>query len=518
MLFASLFWPIDGIDFDLIKRVNLIIIIVAIALLAIREMLRRSRYRHTYFVALGALAFFSVVNYTNYFSFHGERVFLHLHDLAHYYLGSKYSGELGYEHLYTAMLRAEAELYDDHFVGLEARDLSTNKLVDIRQLLRRSDEVKDGFDPARWGEFKLDVAFFHQQLGPHWAGVLKDHGYNPTPAWTLVGSLLSNRVAAGSRVGITALALLDPLILMFALIVIGRTFGWEAAAWAVVYFCVIFGATFGWTGGAMLRNLWFGGLILGFCAIRSHRYGLGGGLLALAVAFRIFPLLFTIPLAIKTAQGLVSQWRLPPGHARLWLVFSTVLLSVGLSTLTLPEGWRVWAQFRDRIETQIETISPNIVGLTQILTYQAEAGTVTALEFEYLGEQRKAVHRAQLATVFPVVLFLVMAISLRLRDTEAMALGIPLLLVALNLAGYYFSFLILLCLVHRRSPGQLSALFAAEAVPYSLLLLGQREAVLYTAWSVSLLVLMLVLYGPLLRQLGRRFDSWAMRELSRSRA
>ena len=432
MLIAALSWPIDGIDFDLIKRINLIIIIIAIALLAVREMLDRSRFRRTYFIALGALAIFSVVNYTNYFSFHGERTFLHLHDLAHYYLGSKYSGELGYEHLYTAMLRAEAELYDDHFVALEVRDLSTNSLIDIRQLLSRSDEVKDGFDPTRWGEFKLDVAFFHQELGPHWAGVLKDHGYNPTPVWTVVGSLLSNRVPAGNRVGITVLALLDPLILLLSLVVIGRTFGWETVAWSVIYFCVIFGATFGWTGGAFLRNLWFFAIVLGFCAIRSHRYGFGGGLLALAIALRIFPLFFAIPLAIKTAQGLVSRRRLPAGHARLWLVFSTVLLGAGLSTLSLPQGWRVWGQFGDRIETQIETISPNIVGLTQILTYQAEAGQVTALEFEYLGERRKAIHRAQLVTVLPVVLLFVIAISFRLRDTEAMALGIPLILVALN--------------------------------------------------------------------------------------
>jgi hypothetical protein len=32
------------------------------------------------------------------------------HDAALYYLGSKYFRELGYGHLYTAMLRAEAEV------------------------------------------------------------------------------------------------------------------------------------------------------------------------------------------------------------------------------------------------------------------------------------------------------------------------------------------------------------------------------------------------------------------------
>ena len=65
----------------------------------------RSTYRRT----LGALASLAAIAYLNFFSFHGERTFVHYHDVAHYYLGSKYFRELGYANLYTAMLRAEAE-------------------------------------------------------------------------------------------------------------------------------------------------------------------------------------------------------------------------------------------------------------------------------------------------------------------------------------------------------------------------------------------------------------------------
>ena len=151
------FWPIAGLDFDVVKSLNFAIILFAGGLLASREVLMRSRLRLGYFSALALLAIFSVVNYCNYFSFHGERTFLHLHDLAHYYLGSKYHAELGYDHLYTAMLRAEAEIYDDRFKALEARDLATNRLVDIRDLLSRSDRTKQRFEPNRWADFKTDV-------------------------------------------------------------------------------------------------------------------------------------------------------------------------------------------------------------------------------------------------------------------------------------------------------------------------------------------------------------------------
>ncbi len=503
-------WPIDGLDFDLIKRINLAVIVSSMILLATREVLvRRTRSRRFYYLGLGALALFSVVNYANYFSFHGERTFLHLHDLAHYYLGAKYNAELGYKHLYTAMLRAEAELYDDHFVALEVRDLSTNELVDIRQLLGRSDLVRDRFDPLRWGEFKKDVGLFHDELGPHWAGVLKDHGYNPTPVWTLIGSLISNRVPAGNRLGITLLALLDPIILLIVLFTVARTFGSETAAWALVYFCVVFGSTFGWTGGAYLRQLWFFGLVMGFCALRVRRYGFGGGLLAMAAVLRIFPLFFVVPLAIKTLAGLIERRKIPTGHDRLWIGYTSVLAIAFASTLALPDGLDTWTAFRDRIETQLDTISPNVVGLTEILTYEPEAGLVTVEEFEHLREQRQVVHRVQLFTVVPLVFLMVVMISVRMSDTDSLVLGVPLILVALNLAGYYFSFLVLLAIVHRRYPGRLAALFAAEAIPYLLLLMGRREAELYVAWSLALLVLMAVLYWrPMSRAVGR-LDDWA---------
>ena len=107
--------------------------------------------------------------YFNFLSFHGERTYLHIHDVAHYYLGSKYFDELGYKHLYIAMLRAEAEVYQDHFRSLEARDLESNGLYDIRALLVRSDAVKANFTPERWHDFCRDVAFFRDAMGPQYA-------------------------------------------------------------------------------------------------------------------------------------------------------------------------------------------------------------------------------------------------------------------------------------------------------------------------------------------------------------
>ena len=505
------FWPIDGLDFDTVKRLNFVIIVIGLGLLASRELLLRSRFRVGYFSALTLLAVFSVTNYSNYFSFHGERTFVHLHDLAHYYLGSKYHRELGYGHLYTAMLRAEAEIYGDRFRALEARDLATNRLVDIRELLSRSDQTKDRFEPSRWVDFKTDVEYFHQALGPHWAGVLKDHGYNPTPVWTLIGTALANRVPAGSRLGILTLTLLDPLLLLLVFVALGRTFGKEVALWSLIYFCVIFGATFGWIGGAYLRFLWFASLTCGFCALRARRVGLAGVLLALAAALRVFPVFFVVPLFLKSLSGVVRRQRLPLGHGRFWIGFATLALLAFGCTLFLPQEAGSWLQFRKRIETQLDTVSPNVVGLTQILTFQDETHLVTAQEFENLRQRKIATHRAQLLIVLPLFVLLVAGACHLMTDVEALVLGIPLLLVALNLAGYYFIFLLLMPLAHRDWCSTLPTLLAAEAVPYMVLLVGGREALQFVSWSLALLIAMAVLYAPQVKSVLQQFDGWSQR-------
>lgn len=491
---AASIWPLDGIDFDTVKQINLLLIVGSLVLLAARRPLIRAGNRLGFRIALALLALVSVINYSNYFSFHGERTFLHLHDMAHYYLGAKYSPELGYDSLYVAILRAEAEVYDDRFLALEARDLETNRLVDIRRLLTRSDSVKARFSGARWNDFKQDVVLFRESLGPHWPGVLRDHGYNPTPAWTLMGSWLANRVPAGSRPGLVVLALLDPLLLGLVFLVLARSFGAEAMAWSLIYFCVIFGATFGWTGGAFLRQAWFACLLCGFCALHARRFAIAGGLFAMATMTRLFPLLFVLPLVGRALGEWLHRRRLPSGHARLWLAFASVVVLGATASTVASGGTSIWHEFRQRIETQIRTVSPNVVGLTQVLTFQRQSELVTEHEFAHVERRRQAVHRAQIVTVAPLVAVLVLAIAARSNDDEAMTLGVPLVLVMLNLAGYYFTFLILLLLTHRRSTAALSVLFAAESIPYLLMLFGAREAALYVGWSAALLVAVFLLY------------------------
>jgi hypothetical protein len=120
---------LEGVDFALLEPMKGLLAGATALLLVLRYAkvswaLDRASYRGL----LTVLATVSLVAYLNFFAFHGagaQRAYVHLHDVAHNYLGARYYAELGHADLYIAMLRAEAERYEDHFRSAEARDLES---------------------------------------------------------------------------------------------------------------------------------------------------------------------------------------------------------------------------------------------------------------------------------------------------------------------------------------------------------------------------------------------------------
>ena len=498
LLAVALSLPFEGIDFVYLKRIKLLLAAATALLLLLRHLklpwaLERSTYRRL----LTALATLSSLVYLNFFAFHavgGGRTFVHLHDVAHNYLGAKYYAELRHADLYTAMLRAESERYEDRFKAIEARDLESYELVHIRGLLRKSDPVRAAFSPQRWAEFQNDVAYFRQALGPQYAGVLRDHGFNATPVWALLGHPLAGLVPAASNTGIFLLTLLDPLLLVGLVAAIGWAFGLEALLLSVIYLGVLFGAGFGWTGGGLLRMPWLFGLVGAVCCLRRRHYATAGALLAGASLLRLFPAFFALPLLARALALARRQRPLPRRYVRF---FGGFLLTAGiLVALTglLPRGWSHWTDFRANLAMHMEVISPNVVGLTQVLGYRSGPDELTREEFRGLEARRQAIHRVQLWLVFLPLLALVARRAPREHDLAACALALPLIFVAQNLAAYYYAFLVVLVLVHRRHAERLALLFAVEAASYSLMLFEDREDLLFVYRSILIGLLFAALY------------------------
>ena len=479
--------PAAGMDFAHGKRLN-VFIAAATALTLVLHEGGWLRDRRRYLETLAAIAALAVVTYLNFLNFHGAATWVHSHDVAHYYLGSKYFRELGYGNLYTAMLRAEAEVYGNRFKTVEARDLRTGDIVHIRALLESSAPVKAAFTPARWEAFRIDVAYFREALGAQHATLYQDHGFNPTPLWPVLGGFLANRVPAGSSTGILLLTLIDPVLILAALAAVYRAFGLATTLLAAIHFCVIFGAGFGWTGGAFLRFLWFFAVVAGFAALAKGRHATAGALLALASVLRIFPVLFAAGLFLKAIGDALLHGGLERRYRRFFAAFAiTGALLVGATVAAY--GTTAWAGFRTNMAQHVKTVSPNIVGLTGLLAYRPGPPLVTQEEFREIRERRERIYRRQLLTVFVLALLACAVVAPFLDDVQAAALGAPLAFAGLNLASYYYALLVVLVLAHRGHPRRLALLFAAEAVSHALLLFEEREALLYVYRSLVLLYL-----------------------------
>jgi hypothetical protein len=476
-------------DFDHTKRLNIFTAAATALILVLREAgVGWLRDQGRYLRILTAIAALAVVTYVNFFNFHGAATWVHSHDVAHYYLGSKYFRELGYGNLYTAMLRAEAEVYGNRFKTVEARDLRTGDIVHIRALLESSAPVKAAFTPDRWDAFRIDVAYFREALGAQHATLYQDHGFNPTPLWPVLGGFLANRVPAGSATGVFLLTLVDPVLILGALAAVFWAFGLETMLLAAIHFCVIFGAGFGWTGGAFLRFLWFFALVAGFAALAKGRHATAGALLALAAVLRLFPVLFAVALLFKAGGDALLHGGIERRYRRFFTAFAMTAALLVASTVAVY-GITAWTDFRTNMAQHVKTVSPNIVGLTGLLAYRQGPPLVTQEEFREIRERRERIYRRQLMTVFVLALVVCAAVAPFLDDVQAAALGAPLAFAGLNLASYYYTLLVVLVLAHRGHPHRLALLFATEAVSHSLLLFEEREALLYVYRSLALLYL-----------------------------
>jgi hypothetical protein len=490
---GAILWalPWQGLDLASLKRLNLLLAAAAALFCLLRGLgVPWAVARRPSRAVLGVLAALSLLVHWNFFAFHGARTFVHYHDVVHYYLGAKYFPELGYTHLYTAMLRAEAETNANRFQTLSARDLATNEVVHIVALLRRSDPVKAAFPAARWEDFKRDAAYFREALGPAYAGVLQDHGFNPTPLWALLGGALARLVPAGDAAGIRLLTLLDPLLLLATFGVVARVFAVETALLVVTHYCVIFGAGFAWTGGAFLRYLWLACVVGALASLRRRRHAVAGALLALATGLRVFPAAFVAGVALKALGDLAVRRRAAIAHVVMLVTFAATGALLLVLTAMAPRGIGAWHEFRANTTKHLTTVSPNLVGLTALLAYREGPAEVTAPELREIQARRASIYRAQVAVLLLPALLLAGLAARRAGDPAAMALGIPLLFVGLNLAAYYYAFLVLLTIVCRDRPWHLLALFGLEVASHTLLVFEERDAVLFIYRDLLVLVLL----------------------------
>jgi hypothetical protein len=410
---------------------------------------------------------------------------LHLEDTFHYYVGSKYFPELGYYGLYDCTLRA---LDEARRVGPDAlrrvRDLDSMRLESPEAARARGPACQARFSPERWNAFAADVVWFHARTGPlRWRHVMEDHGYHPSPIWTLFGRPLASWLPVDARARL--LASIDHGLVLAALLGVGLAFGFEAACLAAIVWGTGFHWRYGWIGDAFLRQLWFATAIGGLCLLRRRRPAGAAALLATASLLRVFPAVFPLGFVL---HALRASWRtraVPAGALRFVAggAFATAVL-VAASVPVAGRGVAVFPEFAAKISRFADHPAQNKVGLG-----------VLAQELErVLGEGPRAPGTAPGAAGWAVRLLRLAVVALGLlaflralghaTDWEAAALGATLVPLLTEPTNYYYSFTVAPLLLALRRPRIGVAVFLA-CIAWSVNgLLYYRQGVEYAGASL----------------------------------
>jgi hypothetical protein len=400
----------------------------------------------------------------------------HASDTFHYYLGAKYFPELGYTRLYacTAVADREAGLRGPA-IERPMRNLETNHLETTASILDDPARCTDHFSASRWTAFRHDVDWLRARVPlRRWQRFQQDHGYNATPAWGVLGRLVTSGGPIGAR-QIALLRLLDPVLLIVMWGFVVHAFGWRIACVASVYWGTNYLAPFSWTGGSILRQDWLAALVIGICLLRRERPLAAGALLGIAALLRVFPLLVPVGVALGALGRMWIQRRIAlyPAQRRFAAGLALAVLAIVPLSAIATGGFGSWLEFVANSRVHLATPLANHVGLKTVLSYDRENRTERAGDAS-LADPMQAWKEARRSTfegrrwLFAALVLLYALLVARAASTHpdwvGAVLGVTLVAVATELTGYYWSALLVLAFLMERRPVMGAALCALAAV------------------------------------------------------
>lgn len=421
--------------------------------------------------AVGALTYFDFFNpnvrYVQYY---------HRHELFHYYVGSKYFQELGYGRLYECTAVAQTELspaLEKKMREGSIRDLRGENLI---KPLVETDVFKDPtqctkhFSPERWTAFKNDISWFERNArGDYWDNMIKDHGYNPPPVWTMEGKFFGSFGSADDGF-FKRLAVIDVGLHFGVLGMLWWAFGWRVMMVASVFWGCNTPANFYWTGGAFIRQDWIFFFVSSVCLARKRFHALAGASLMWAALLRIFPLIAFFGWGAMVVIHWARKRKLHPDQKRIILgAICAVLVLVPTSMavtapsaaecaernggeLGLSERAQCFASpylaFAEHISLHKDTPLTNHMGLETILVHTWDGRMRFAQDNSYddAFEPWKAGRAERKHNRRPLQLLIIASVAFgifwALRRTKltwvAVGLSVPLIISLVNLTCYYY--------------------------------------------------------------------------------
>ncbi|HEU4534145.1 MAG TPA: hypothetical protein VFS00_08505 [Polyangiaceae bacterium] len=416
--------------------------------------------------AAGVFMFAASVCYFQFFQI-GYPEFYHRWEFFHYYMGSKYFPELGYDGLYKCTAIAESDLgFGREVRTRKLRDIGhTNLIVSTAETLAHPELCKNAFSPEKWEAFKKDVSFFREVSGSGqwWRDMQTDHGYNPPPVWGIMGwafSWLHPAVAWYMKL----LSCIDVALFAGMFGCVAWAFGWRVAAIGIVFWGTQGASPFYWTGGAFLRQDWLFYAIVSACMIRKRKYFWGGAFMTYSTLLRVFPLYFFGGwLVVAAAHAYRAYRRREPGaplalgallHPQLKRVAAGALVAgaVLIPASAAVAGKDAWPAFISHIKVHKDTPVTNHMGWRTIVSHGAEGRMQVARDNKSQDAFAtwKQMRRDRVKQLWPVyyggigiAVGMFVYACWRLKNLWVVqALGCLLATMLIELTCYYYSFFI----------------------------------------------------------------------------
>lgn len=446
-----------GLDLDFVAGMSrsqteawkAVIVVATMALVAVWRWLPRR-------ASLALLITLGVWSTGNYFRYDARTVQekYDTYDLMHYYLNAKYFDELGYYDLYPACMLADLENGGPHFkrqgnLYMAQNDAGHGRMP-ISHGVERGRKVREQyFSPDRWAAFEHDFLAL-QRTGPSqmndklWRQMIIDHGYNGTPAWTVMARPIANLVPVES---IKLVGYLDLAVLIGAIGVVAWAYGAPTALFAWVFLMVSYSLRWPMITWAFLRYDYVAALMVGMALLKKQKHALAGLFTAYSATMRLFPAMWLYGPGMKGLAGLTRKTVHKPLLVLAGSFFFGVAAIEGAAVASLG-GTTVQTHLANMLDhNSSEQLSSRRIGLALALPYRGETLP------KFIEPERKETIEAQKPLRYGLAGLIMLALGWGLRradDDETFALGFVPFFLLTTASYYYYVTRVTLVMLHAR--------------------------------------------------------------------
>lgn len=342
--------------------------IVLVVLYAFYDRFKINTNRVWVNTALLILALLSVGAYFDFGHYAKIPFYINRHDFFHYYMGAKYSREIGYLHLYPSSIIVDSE-NDPQYKPKSVRDQENYRHYPlVKNIIKEKDFYKKKlFTQDRWKEFEKDTLYFRQLMGAaRWQRALRDKGYNATPTWNMVGRLLTNSVPTDNDAAMLFLRMLDPALIVIMFLTVWLAFGWRVTLLGIIFFGTNFMMNQTHIKGSLLRLDWVTMMVMAISFIKLKYYKTAGLLMGYATMARIFPVIFLFGMGAKFLFDLKKTKKINPQYLSFFIAFTIMISALFTTSIVADGGIDTWKTYMSLITMHNDDVVEVRVGFKYI--------------------------------------------------------------------------------------------------------------------------------------------------------